>query len=162
MPADDRNAKVAFQRDVAQLQTDIQETQRKMSDMNNKLKHMKEAVKLAEMPLGAITTAMSDLERKLKDVNVKMYGDPLKRRLDQDQPVTATQRVGAILYEQKYSTAAPTKTHMDSFAIAKSEFTSVKNSVDQMYAVDIKEIEEMLKNAGAPYTPGRLTPDQKN
>jgi hypothetical protein len=64
--------------------------------------------------------------------------------------------VGAILYEQKYSTAAPTKTHRDSFDIAKEEFMPIKERVDALYANDIKELEKMLKDAGAPYTPGRI------
>lgn len=162
MPATDRGAKVAFQREVAKLQAELQETQRKVSDMNNKLRHMKAAVKLAEMPLGNIDKMIRDIEKSLKDINVQINGDPIKTRLDIDQPVTAAQRLGSILFEQKYSTAAPTKTHTDSFTIAKAEFASVKTTVDKLFAVDIKEIEKLLKNAGAPYTPGRLEPNQKN
>ena len=162
MPAQNREEKVAFQREIAALQTDIQETQRKMGDMNNRIRHMKEAAKLAEMPLGSITTAINNLEEELKKINLLMNGDPLKRRLDIDQPPTARQRIGSIVYEQKYSTSTPTKTHRDSFAIAKEEFLPVKKSIDRLFSDDLKALEEMLKSAGAPYTPGRLSPKQKN
>ena len=48
-----------------------------------------------------------------------MYGDPVKRRLDINQPPSLSSRLGSIGWEQKYSTATPTQTHRDSYAIAK-------------------------------------------
>lgn len=156
VPAEDRAAKVAFQRDVAELQTKIQESRRKMGDMNNKLKHINEAVKLAEIPLEPIGNKVKDLEINLKEINIMMNGDPVKRRLDIDQPPTPAGRIGAILYEQKYSTSAPTQTHKDSYKIALEEFIPIKQRIDNLYENDMKILEKMLKDAGAPYTPGRL------
>ena len=124
--------------------------------MSNKIKHMRQAVKLAEQPIEALSNAILNIESQIRDVNREMYGDGLKTKLDMGQKPSPVDRMGAIGYEQKYSTAAPTKTHQDSYAIAKEEFIPIQNQVKTLYEVDIKKLEEQLKLAGAPYTPGRV------
>ncbi len=61
-----------------------------------------------------------------------------------------------IVSEQKYSTASPTQTHLESFDIAKEEYSPINEEIIALLKVDIKELEEKLKAIGAPYTPGRL------
>ncbi|WP_223550713.1 glycosyl hydrolase [Aestuariivivens sp. NBU2969] len=157
MPATDRDEKVAFQRGVNTLQAEISEANAKMADMRNKLKYIKEAIKLSELPIENMTKRVMEFEKNLEEYHVQLNGDPLKVRLDMGQPLPPSSRVGKIINEQKYSTASPTKTHLESFTIAKSQFSPIKESVQKLYEKDIKEIEKALKVAGAPYTPGRLT-----
>ncbi len=161
LPAVNKAAKVAFQKEVQILVADIRAAAQMMSEMNNKIKHMKEAIKKAEAPMEELISPLQALERKMKDVNLTMNGDRLKRRLDIDQPPTPRQRMGAINYEQKNSTSAPTKTHMDSYQIAKKEFTPIQEAIKQLYTVDITKMEELLKSAGAPYTPGRVLEEEQ-
>jgi hypothetical protein len=108
------------------------------------------------MPMGELSSMVSNLEDKLKTLNIMMNGDPIKRRLDMGQPPSPFNRIGSINYEQKYSTAAPTKTHLESFEIAKNEFEPIKKMVTKLYTVDLIELENKLKMSGAPYTPGRV------
>ena len=154
LPAVNKGAKVAFQKEVQILSADIQAAAQMMSEMNNKVKHMKEAIKMAEAPMGDLVTPLRNLENKLKELNLTMNGDRLKRKLDIDQPPTPRQRIASINYEQKNSTSAPTKTHMDSYQIAKKEFAPIQAAIEQLYTVDIVKMEELLKSVGAPYTPG--------
>jgi hypothetical protein len=63
-------------------------------------------------------------------------------------------------YEQKYSTAAPTKTHIRSFEIAKEEYMPIKEEIENLMKVDVKALEDKLKDLGAPYTPGRIMEKQ--
>ena len=58
-------------------------------------------------------------------------------------------------YEQKYTTSSPTKTHLDSYAIAKREIDAIKKRVEALYNVNMKMLEEKLYKAGAGYTPNR-------
>tara|TARA_Y100000385_G_C13107846_1_gene649512 strand:- start:1358 stop:4618 length:3261 start_codon:yes stop_codon:yes gene_type:complete len=161
LPASDREAKVSFQRDVAALSAEMQSTRRMLSEINDKVKFIKEAIKLAETPMDEMSEAVVRLETKLRDANVMMNGDRIKRRLDMDQKPTPFWRLGGLNYEQKYSTSAPTKTHLDSYAIAKEEFGPIQIFVKEIYKVDVVEIEQMLEAVGAPYTPGRVV-KQKN
>ncbi|MFK7781693.1 WD40/YVTN/BNR-like repeat-containing protein [Psychroserpens sp.] len=155
MPADDRTAKVAFQKEVAQLEADFAATQKIMSETNNKLRYIKSAIKRSEQPYETLTKSVMSIEEKLDVISVELYGDSVKRSLDISQPQTPANRIGTISYEQKYSTSAPTNTHKSSFAIAKREITTIKKRVEAIYNIDIKQLEQKLIDSGAPYTPGR-------
>jgi hypothetical protein len=84
-----------------------------------------------------------------------LYGDPIKNQLDIRQPQNPATRIGVMSWEQKYSTSAPTQTHKNSYAIARAEITVLKQKVETIYNVDVKQLEDKLSNSGAPYTPGR-------
>ena len=58
-------------------------------------------------------------------------------------------------YEQKYSTASPTVTHLESFKIATEEFVPIKEKIEDLVE-DVKNLEKKLKEIGAPYTKGRF------
>ena len=88
-------------------------------------------------------------------MQLSLFGDPVKRRLDIDQPLSPASRLGSIGFEQKYSTATPTQTHRDSYAIAKEEITAIKATMERIYNQNLKALEQQLINAGAPYTPDR-------
>ncbi|WP_411895133.1 glycosyl hydrolase [Winogradskyella sp. A2] len=155
MPADNRAEKVAFQKALARLQADLGIAQNLMSESRNKLKYIKAAIKRSEQPLGNLASSVKAIEDELNDIQIAMYGDPVKRRLDMDQPPSPASRLGSIGYEQKYSTATPTKTHRDSYEIAKEEVNSVKSKMERIFNKDLKNLEQKLIDSGAPYTPGR-------
>ena len=155
MPADNRAEKVAFQKQVAQLEADYSATRNIIKETNTKLKYIKEAIKRAELPLGTLTKSVVSIENKLKQINIDLSGDSVKSTLDMSQPQSPANRIGTISYEQKYSTSAPTKTHKDSYAIAKRKIDAIKKRVEAVYNVDIKQLENQLITSGAAYTPGR-------
>jgi len=155
MPAENRAEKVAFQKELAKLQADFGIAQELLSESRHKLKYIKAAIKRAEQPLGNLKAEVVAIEKQLKNVQEAMYGDPVKRRLDMGQPLSPASRLGSIGYEQKYSTATPTQTHRDSYAIAKEEIIVIKAQMERIFNEDVKALEQKLINAGAPYTPGR-------
>lgn len=155
MPAQNRTEKVAFQKQLAKLQADMSIARNLMSESRNKLRYIKAAIKRSEQPVGNLMSDVISIEKQLKKVQLEMYGDPIKRRLDIAQPLSPASRLGSIGYEQKYSTATPTKTHRESYAIAKEEITSIKQKMESIYNQGIKTLERKLIDSGAPYTPGR-------
>ncbi|AUC14959.1 glycosyl hydrolase [Tenacibaculum sp. SZ-18] len=155
MPAKNRAEKVAFQKDLAKLQADMGIIRNLMSESNNKLRYIKVGIKKSEQPIGSLMTDVLNIEKQLIKVRLSLYGDAVKRRLDIDQPLPVANRLGAIGYEQKYSTATPTKTHRDNYEIAKDEIIVLKKRVEQIYNIDIKTLEKKLIDLGVPYTPGR-------
>ncbi len=155
MPAENRAAKVAFQKQVSQLEADFEACQKIIGESNTKLNYIKSAIKRSELPYAELSKSVLDIENKLKALDVALYGDPAKTKLDIGQPKSPAARIGIISYEQKYSTSAPTKTHKDSYKIAKVEITTLKQKAESIFNSDIKQLEEKLIKAGAPYTPGR-------
>ncbi len=150
-----RTDKVAFQREVTELSRAVEGAGYMIDEMENKLSHIRKAIEQVEQPMAALTADANAIQMKLKDIKQDLYGDPIKSRLDIDQPPTPANRLGWITYEQKYSTASPTKTHMMSFEIAKEEFEPILNALKDLANEDMSALEQKLEDADAPYTPGR-------
>ena len=155
MPAENRSAKVAFQKDLAAVSAQARICDELLADTRNKLKYIKKALERAELPIGDFSKTVAAIEAEARDINRTLYGDPYKRRLDIDQAQNPMFRLGVISYEQKYSTATPTKTHRDSYLIAKRQIEAAKTQLETLYNVKLKELEESLISSGVPYTPGR-------
>ncbi|RYH74513.1 glycosyl hydrolase [Flavobacteriaceae bacterium 144Ye] len=155
LPAEDRASKVAFQKQISQLESDLGTCQSMMSEMNNKIRYMKKAIKRSELPFAQLTASINAIEKNLETISTSLYGDSVKSKLDIDQLLSPANRLGTISYEQKYSTSTPTETHKTSYAIAKKQIDAIKKQLEVIYNVDIKKLEEQLIKSGAPYTPGR-------
>jgi len=108
-----------------------------------------------ELPSEEMNESYYVLNKKVKDLRRKLYGDNIKTKLDIDQPPTPAGRIGWINYEQGKSTADPTETHRMSFDIAKEEFEPLLNELRNLINVDLEDLENKLEDADAPYTPGR-------
>ena len=156
MPALNRTEKVNFQRAVSMLEGKMLESANILSEAKSKIKYFKEAIKIVEAPLGELSVLIKSVENKIKDISIRFYGNTIKSKLDIEQIPTAYSRLTSILYEQKYSTSAPTNTHIESFEIANEEFTTIYIEVKNLVKIDIKDIENKLKIIEAPHTPGRL------
>lgn len=157
MPAQDRGEKVAFQRQIMELESKVGVMQSKMGELNDKLRYMKSALKRSEQPYGNLLKQVLALEDKLEDIEHKLYGDPVKRSLDIDQPPSPANRLGIVSYEQKYTTSTVTNTHRESYAIAKAELDVLFGALERLIEVDARQLESSFKQAGMPYTPGRGT-----
>lgn len=155
LPADDRSAKVEFQREVAEFSRSVQGAQHLIREMRNKLRHIKEAINKVEQPVDDLIKSYYDVDRKLDDASRELSGDNIKTRLDIDQPPSPATRLGWINYEQKYSTSSPTGTHRMSLAIAKEEFAPILETLKTIANKDLNDLEQKLEDADAPYTPGR-------
>ena len=155
LPAEDRNEKVKFQREVSKMRGEISSYSNILSEINNKIRYFEVAIMRLEKPLGDLLPEFNEIKEESKVINTMFYGDNVKRRLDIQQIPTASSRVGIIASEQKYSTSSPTKTHLKSFEIAKEEFLPIIPKIDLL--VDrVKKLEDKMKTLGAPYTPGRF------
>ena len=155
MPAENREDKVAFQKEVAELSRRIEGAGKAIGEVSNKLRHIKEAIKVVESEGSDLIAHYNTMNKQIKDLRRELYGDNIKTRLDIDQIPTPATRVGWIEYEQGASTAAPTATHRMSLDIAKEEFQPILDKVKKLATVDIEKLEQKLEDMGAPYTPGR-------
>ena len=155
LPAEDRKAKVAFQQEVSDLSGIISGTSQRLGEASSQIRYMKEAVNRSETAQEGLYAEVIQLEKKLKALQVKLMGDPLKSQLDMDQPPSIMNRISILTYEQFYSTSSPTKTHRESFAIAKEEFAPVLKEINTFMEEEIEAFKKKLEQIGAPYTPGR-------
>lgn len=155
MPAEDRQEKVAFQRQVNELQRSISGANRVLSDLRNRLRHIDKAIDYTERPTPELANKAREISNKLRELSRQLNGDSEKSVLDIDQVPSPSSRIGTVMWQQKNTTSAPTQTHRDVYAIAKEEFEPIRTAIRQLATVDVPALEQLLEDAGAPYTPGR-------
>ena len=155
MAASNMDEKTEFQNKIAALSSDISVAQNQMSEMRNKMRYIKEAINRSAVSVASMRNLEQEVKTEMDEISTLLYGDNIKSRLDIGQAPTPATRIGWIEYEQKYSSSAPTKTHQDSYNIAKEEFAPIRTKLDQLISEKMGALEKMLIEAGAPYTPGR-------
>ena len=154
LPTKDVVAKTTFQREIEELSRVFEGVQGNLSEMNNELRYIAEAVKRMESPMDEWAAEVRSLNLALSEVQKKMYGDRTAGRLDIDTPPSIANRIGMVEYEQGNSTADPTQTHRDQIAIAKEELKPILSEVENL-KTRMLQLQEKLEAADAPYTPGR-------
>jgi hypothetical protein len=155
LPATDKKALDDFCKKVAALSRVAAATDQYLGELVNKLRYLKQAV--IETPGQSLDAAkiIAVIEKKLNQVNVQLNGDASLARREFETMPAINSRIGYIIGSLWNTTAAPTQTMMDAYAIADKKFTPVYNDV-KMIADEIKNLEDTLDKSGAPGTPGRL------
>ncbi len=162
LPSADRPAMVQWQREADELKRAMQGAAQMLSDANNRVKFMREAVFSVAKPQADFVADIKALEMKLKAISQAMYGDHVAGRLDIDTPPSLNARVFGALYDGSGSTGDPTTTMKQQLAIATEEFGAVLANLKGVLNTELKALEQKLEAAGAPYTPGRMPEWKKN
>ena len=154
LPAMDRDALDEFNRKVLNLSGVVGATRQTIREIENQLKHIDETLRRAEVAHNSLTvTQINDIRTALDELKTNLNGDRVARTLDIDKPPTVGQRVGYLTYSLFASTSPPTKTNMDSYAIAEAEFPAILERVRKVATEDLVKLQNALNEVGAPYTP---------
>jgi hypothetical protein len=162
LPAEDREALLAFQREAHELQRALSGATNTMSDINNRLRYIEKAIQAAPAATADLMADYRALEMKMYELQQDFYGDRLAGRLDKGTKATLNSRLNGLIYDMWNSTSAPTTTQREAFRLASSAFRPLLTRVQQLKDQDLKALEEKLEKAGAPYTPGREVEWGKN
>ncbi len=159
LPAADREAKLAFQRDVSELSGEVAAVRQKMGEVNNQIRHIEQAILEAEAEHEELYTNLLAIKEELAGIRTELFGDGVASTLDMDTPPSVAGRVGLLNYEQLNTTSAPTQTHRMSYEIASSALPPLRDRLLKLVDEDLAQLETDLENSGAPYTPYRLGRD---
>ncbi|MFL5327620.1 MAG: hypothetical protein ACJ8C4_01790 [Gemmataceae bacterium] len=80
---------------------------------------------------------------------------------NENVPTSIAQRVGTAAGANQTIVAKPTGTQREQFAIARKELDEQTAVAKKRLETDVKELEKLLDQLGAPYTPGRVPGDGK-
>jgi photosystem II stability/assembly factor-like uncharacterized protein len=162
IPASDRGALVAWQREAANLHRSISGTNNILTQAIDRLKYMKEALFSVPTHHDQFTTELKALELKLNSIQERLTGDRVAGQLDIDKPPSINSRLNNVIYSGNSTTSDPTTTMKDQLAIAKEEYVIVLNELRSVVQNDMKKLENKLEESGAPYTPGRIPLMEEN
>ncbi len=156
MPAPDRNALAVFKAKVSELARAVDGSTTALGEVDNELKHIRKAISRIEKPSEDLMADVRSIEAELRDIRKTLVEDGIAATLDIYTPASVSTRIGFIVYEQKYSTSAPTGTHQASLKIAEEEFRPLLERIRIVTEQKLVSLREKLKKAGAPYTPNAL------
>jgi photosystem II stability/assembly factor-like uncharacterized protein len=168
LPAKDRAAVLAWQGKTARLQRAVLGAERLAGDLKERLALLRIAAD-APQPgappsngsTGASGPAQLDsrlraLELELQAIIIALSGDTFLRARNEADLPSISERVMNVVYSSWSSTAEPTRTQRDAYAIAGEAFTRELAKLRKLVEVDLAAVEQEMESAGAPWTPGRL------
>ncbi len=159
MVASDKKVLNDFGKKVEELQRAVSGTDAYRSELQNKLRYMKEAALQTPRLDPLVMKDMLDLERRLIDVDKTLNGDATLSKREFEAPTSLNSRIGSIMEALISTTSGITTTFMNSYTDASKQFALVFAEIKNIDA-EVKRLENLLEQNKAPYTPGRL-PDWK-
>lgn len=153
VPSDPEKMEV-FASQLGELNRSVDGASKLMSEYNNRLKHIKQAIIQYPGTNVNLLKEIKSLEEKFYYLKIAMWGDQTLSSKDIETVPSITDRVGTISYQIYGSTANPTTTQKKSLELAKEEFVKAKKDLD-FIIVSIKDLEKKLAQLPIPYTPGR-------
>ena len=156
LPAGDLNAMVEFKRRTEELQRVVQSISSSISTASGELSLIRKAITNMEVPEDKWLDSVIYFETKFRDMQQTLSGDPLKGQLDMPSTPSIADRIGRVMYESKYSTSEPTKTHKESIAIVEKELGTMTQNVRTILDQEYRQFKMNLQESGAPYVPGML------
>jgi hypothetical protein len=88
-------------------------------------------------------------------LTIALRGDTVLRGRQENTPASINDRVNNIVGDERLSTARPTQTHRDDYAIASQDFAGELAKLKAI-ATDTAQLEQQMEKIGSPWTPGRL------
>ncbi len=156
LPAEDREALLAFQLKTARLNRAVLGANRSLSEALTRVKHLKKGIDDTPLASAELAARVRKLESGLKDLQVLLAGDRTIARRNEPTPPSITGRVQRIIQAQWNSTSAPTGTSRDGYRFAAEAFAPVLDDLTRLLESDLAELEKELEDAGGPWTPGRV------
>ncbi len=156
LPADDFEELEVFKRDVTQLHAASQGAGRVLADLSSEMDHIRKAISFTEVTEETFLRKVLDIEDEIRTIRKELSGDPIASRLDIDKPLSVSRMISSVMYESKYSSSRPTKTHQDLLDRAERDFAKILEKLDLLLQEKVEPLRLEIQKAGAPYTPNAL------
>ncbi len=156
MPAADHEALVAFQKKVTKLHGAVYGALQTANQLKDRLGMIEKALNQAPANVEGMRAEVFGMEMNLDSILIQLRGNETLRALSLNTPISISERVETIMYNESMSTARPPQTDLTSFDIASEEFTQQLGELKTLINVDLRNLEAKMQSAGAPWTPGAL------
>ncbi len=158
LPAKDRAAMVAFQKEVSQLSKAISGSMRLTSSLLDEVRDMKQTALTLPGAHDELLPALSSLENELNEIMFKFRGAKAKASWEEIPPADMPiyNRLNSVIWAQINSTSDITGTSNMSYEILKEEFPPVLEQLSTLAKTKIIDVRKMMDQLDAPYTEGRI------
>ena len=157
LPAKDKKELLEFQKKAGELQRAMMGADEALRQALKNLEFIKKALLETPRAPKELGTEARSLEKQLKDIHIELSGDPIARKRNEPSSPSLLQRVDKEVI-QISSTTGITTTNKRNYEISADAFEELLEKLRQLIDVDLKNLEEKMEAAGAPWTPGRGVP----
>ncbi|MBX7103578.1 MAG: hypothetical protein K1X57_05830 [Gemmataceae bacterium] len=155
LPAGDWKQLAEFQKQIVKLQRDLTTAQGTASDISNRLDAIKVALDITPTATPESRVQVRKLIEEHRATLRKLNGDAVLAARNELVPESIAQRVGTASAANQTIVALPTGTQREQYAIARKELDAESVVLKNRIELDVKKLEDMLDEIGAPWTPGR-------
>lgn len=147
-------ATAAFWRELGAIDMRIGAVNMTVTETRDKLKRMAVAVSRSQSAPGVLDQQLHDIRTRLAAIARQLNGDPQRKEVGEDSPITIGRRISVASMGTSNSTYGPTATHQQSLAIAKKQLDGLEQQLGTLLEMDIPALEKALKAAQAPPVKG--------
>ncbi|HEX2866424.1 MAG TPA: glycosyl hydrolase [Ignavibacteriales bacterium] len=159
---EDRLALSEFQHRLGELRRAVRGTIESANEVSNQLRLIRQALKNSTRANGEMATEVNRLENELYNITLKLSGDRILQRRNENTAPSLSDRIEGIVYDQWQSSQAPTQTQRDQMKIVSEEFAPLLAKFKILVEGDLKKLETSLEVTETPWSPGRLPSWQNN
>jgi len=158
LPGTDYQAVAAFQQETAELMRRVQGVGAELNRARDRIRHLQAALDRTPRASPALQSRIDSVTRRLAELETGLNGDAVRQRLDESVSPGVRGRVGEVIGGHWDTRQAPTATHRQNIAIARTGFDALARALAALLDGDVARLEADLEAAGAPWTPGRRVP----
>jgi hypothetical protein len=156
LPAEDRAALVAFQKEFWEFNRAVEGTLNSARDLKAKIDILIYAIKQTpEAPNTLMDNALR-IKTETDDILQHLFQDKTLAERNEPTYPTVYDRLNEIASGLWQSSAAPTQTQINNLKVASEEFELLLAQLKSLLEVDLKNLEYEMEKYGAPWTPGRI------
>ncbi len=148
----DKAAALAFQQKAGRLQSALLETNTFIENQLEALNRIKASL-MSGRESEALLNETRNLELKLKAMQLVLQGDVTRSQRAEFTSPGLIGRLQRVVYGQ-YHSATPTKTHQESYQIARSGFERLYQELKQLTEQELTDWRQSLEAQGVPGAPG--------
>ena len=156
MPAVDLKELFVFQQQVWKLQRAVSGSLQVANDLKSRLSTIKRALQETTAPVESLITTAFSMDSRLNVILRNLRGDNTMRSRSENSPPSISDRVNAIVDNERTSTAKPTQTDRDAYSIAGTDFEKELQKLKTMVGTELPTLEKTMELKGSPWTPGRM------
>ncbi|PQB05574.1 WD40/YVTN/BNR-like repeat-containing protein [Aureitalea marina] len=144
----------AYRQEIEQFQDDLNALRDIMDENNRMLKALTTAASRTPLIPGNVNQRLADARSAMITLEQDMFGNKSKNEIGERNPPSVQSHFGTASRGLN-TTYGPTPLHRKSLGIAKSMMNAVRPRIVSMNQQTLPAIEQVLKDAGAPYIIGQ-------
>jgi photosystem II stability/assembly factor-like uncharacterized protein len=153
IPSPDPQEYQAYREEVKQVQDQLASVQEFMNEARTQVQAMEVALERSATAPGDLNGALYSLKRELRTLDKQVNGSPSRNEIGERNAPTVSDRFFTG-YRGLSTTYGPTGNHRQSLKIAERQLTELLPKVERLRNETIPNLQEALREAGAPYIIG--------